>query len=530
MALILNQDEMFRPGVMNDRGLKRNVYSGIDALVMPGLLKRLLPRLDATTERIYALERALQGPAMSMMIRGCAIDDTARKEGLAVLRKDERVLERQLTLDVAGVWSLKRAQAGKCSGERAGKNHRWAPRGTDPEEQVCLDCGIPRVRPVPFNPRSHQHNVHLLYTDMGLAKQRDYGGAVTTDKEALDRLQRKYPEHVVLLQQIRDAKGLRKIISVLAADGSPDGRWHCSFNVGATVGARWSSSEDCYKDNSNMMNLPGKIRNMFVADPGMELLSVDLEQAESRVIAYKFEDEAYIRAHEEGNVHVYVGRILFPDLPWTGDEAEDKVMLKGTVFPADPVNTYYDKSKRNQHGMNYMLEARGLAKHAKMPFPLAKLAFARYHGEFNAIRSGQKAVIAEGQRTAVLTSSFGRRRQFFGRLWDRHTHRQMVAMDPQDTVAEITNIALMRIWRELEPDRVQLLQQGYDSILCQTRIGDREAQWRVVEHYTIPVDIKGRTMLIPLDAQIGQNWRDMEPLPERNGRWNEIAPRAAAKE
>lgn len=73
------------------------------------------------------------------------------------------------------------------------------------------------------------------------------------------------------------------------------------------------------------------------------------------------------------------------------------------------------------------------------------------------------------------------------------------------------NIALWRVWNELDPKRLELLAQVHDALLFQFPSGNLETVRRMLQLMSIPVpitDIRGitRTMRIGVEAAVGKNW------------------------
>ena len=117
--------------------------------------------------------------------------------------------------------------------------------------------------------------------------------------------------------------------------------------------------------------------------------------------------------------------------------------------------------------------------------------------------------------TGAITTPLGRHRFFFGRRDDPHTARQAIAFIPQSMVADILNAALWWVWKDLDtvgPPRgvwdhpVELLAQVHDAILGQVWKGDDAALTQVLRRMTLPVEIGGRTMTIPVEMMRGKNW------------------------
>lgn len=499
--------------------LKHWAYNGLDCCITKEVYDVLAPRLDAVTGPTYAFERAVQAPALAMSLRGIAIDEVAREKSLADLGAEEKRLTAQVAIAIAPFWDFKKKQGGYCpKGETERSRHKW-PKETPDAEAVCATCGSPRLVAADFNPHSAVQLKELLYNKLQLAKQYDRKThALSAGKECVERLRNKYPNHAPILDAITDAHKARKQIGLLKSKVGPDGRMHSSFNVGATETFRWSSSKDSFGNGCNIQQVADRSRNIFIADPGMTLFYADLEQAESRCVAYDAQDENYIRAHEASDVHTAVCKMLWPNLPWTGDDDKDKKVAE-TPTPWDPHHTYRDYSKHVQHGSNIGMTAVGIARDAHIPIKEADKMQSLYFNAFSGVRRRQRELAREVKETGQIITPMNDKRQFFGRLWDDSTIREALAFTQQSMIAKILNMSLWRVWVEMDtylnpsgpqvndPNRAWLLAQVHDAILGEVRIGDVGALGRIKELMTIPVPVRGRTMTVPVELKTGPNWR-----------------------
>ena len=212
--------------------------------------------------------------------------------------------------------------------------------------------------------------------------------------------------------------------------------------------------------------------------------------------------------------------MVWPELPWTGDDIKDRALAE-TCPPFDPHHDYRIYAKRIQHGSNIGMTPVGIAREAHIPQAVAKEIQKRYFDAFHGVSRRQREIIHEVRTTGALRTFLGRRRQFFGRLWDDSTWREALAQTQQSTIGWIINMALWRVWNELDtcitpgqspcitdPNKVWLLAQVHDALLFEVRAGDFETLKRVKELMTIPIPIKGRTLTIPVEiAYSSKSWK-----------------------
>jgi hypothetical protein len=511
--------------------LRHSLYNGVDCCSTKELADLLRKRMSPMTRRLYKFEMGCQAPAFQMMLRGVRVDLAAIQEALTSLEADYATEARAGDTLLHGVWDGVALETGRCSG--SDKRHKW-PRGVPDTDRVCERCGSPRVVREPFNPNSSDQAWHLFYEVFKLPPMQNKKGEVSTDEEVLQRIERKWAGKLPAFcaTRILAARAIRKQIGVLKSGVSANGRIHSTFVVGGAWTGRWSSTASPFDEGTNLQNIAEKLRYIFIADPGMELFYADLEQAESCCVAHLAGDESYIAAHASGDVHTYVSRLLWPELPWTGDLARDKAIAGNTHPEWDRDHDYRYNAKRIQHGSNYLLSPTGVARIAHIPKAAADEAQQRYFDAFPGIRRWHHATIAAQKVAMVLTSPSGRICQFFGRPWDEHTQKQGVAFVPQSMVGDILNVALWRVWNEMDPGALEILAQVHDAILGQFRAkatvtvhGQRyTAAERLLELMRVRVPIVGvdgkeRVMVIGTEMKCGQNWSKFNDDPKK-GRIN----------
>ncbi len=487
--------------------LRAWAYNALDCTGTLEVFETIHSLLNERTARTYAFERACQSPAFAMMRRGVAINEVKRSSNTTNLKRELKRMEKAVDKipKIREIWDGHILETGECS-RNSGKRHRW-PRGVPDRERKCTLCNADRVKRSPFNPASSHQCKRLFYTLFGIPEQRNKAGNISTDGDVLLRIGKRWPAFAPITEAILETRGVKKQIGFLNAQLTNDGRFPSSFNVGTAWTGRWSSSKNPFGLGSNLQNISPKHRDMFIADAGYELCYADLSQAESKVVAYVANDLAYIEAHETGNVHVNAARIFWPGLDWNGDLAHDTKLAKNTPCPWKADQSYYDQSKRNQHGLNYGLSPHGLAMQAQMPLAEAQRATEVYYENFPFIRAYHKDIAAKIQEVQPLINPLGRECKLFGRPWDGHTIKQGYAFIPQSTVADIINIAIYRLWKAHDPELIQILGQIHDAVLCQYAKASRAAaHTAILEALTVPVKIGERTMIIGVDLEYGSNW------------------------
>lgn len=504
----LTQAQALLPGQARDWA-----YNCLDVTGTHEVATELLSKLSPLQARTYAFERQLQGPAFSMMMRGVRINHPLREEMVKELKKELAKDERGIAVhdQVVDRWDGHELETGLCPSNN-GKRHKW-PRGVpDSPERRCLLCNASRINPKPFEATSSVQVHRLIYDLHAIPHYVNKQQKVSTDDDTLNRIAKKHPELAGLCAAILAIRDKQKQLGTLSAKLTPDGRYPSSFNVGAAWTGRFSSSKNPFGLGGNLQNVAPKHRRVFVADPGMEIGYADYMQGESNIVAHLSGDPKYIEAHRLGDVHTYVTRYVWPELPWTGDLAKDKKIAKQNP-PWDMAegHDYRFQCKRIQHGSNYGLTPFGISMIAQIPLAQAKAAYSNYMTEFDYIPAWQDWVRGEVQEHRPLVNPLGRVWLPFGRPWDKHTWRQGLSFLPQSLLADIDDIALYRVWLDLEGQEVQLLAQVHDALLHQFPQGGYALERELLKRMQIPVpvtDYRGTTrlMTIGVETATGRNW------------------------
>jgi DNA polymerase I-like protein with 3'-5' exonuclease and polymerase domains len=360
-----------------------------------------------------------------------------------------------------------------------------------------------------LNPNSPAQLKHLFYEVMALPPHYAIVKGekkLSTNRESLEKLS-VYFHAKPFISSILAIRDLSKQVTFLTADVDEDSRLRTSYNVAGTETGRWSSSTNAFGSGTNLQNFPEKLRSVFIADPGRKLAYCDLEQAESWIVGIKlwelFADDRYICAIEEGDLHTSVARMVWRNLPWTGDIKQDRQIAE-RVFYRD--ETYRQMAKRGGHGTNYYGKPVTMAKHLKVPVKLMEDFQNAYLPAFGLSR-WHSWVAMQLQLNQQLTTLLGRTRHFFGRPNDDVTLREAIAFEPQSVVGDLLNLALYRVWLA-RPLGVRVLAQLHDAILIDYPDDGRDGEVReaVSSLMKVPLHARGREFTIGTDFACGWNW------------------------
>lgn len=443
------------------------IYNGLDCCITHDVFGALHEQLDPHTTATYAFSKALQAPTMEMRTKGVLVDQA---------RKAEVIDEYFTTI------------------ERLETNL----------DRIVLDgVGMPN-----FNWRSHADLRRLFYDELGIPPIRKHGRP-TTDRNAREKLE-SYPIAQSIALHLNAIADLAKKISVLKTEIDPDGRIRTSYNIAGTSTGRFSSSFSEFGTGGNLQNVEESLRSIFISDPGYKFAKFDAKSGESFVVGAiewnLFGDGLYLDACESGDPHTAVARICWPKIGWTGDNKRDKDIAESPYYRH---YTYRFMCKKLGHGSNYGGRPDTLATQSKLPIGVVRDFQPKYFNAFPSHQLWQREVETQLRTSGYLISLLGRKRWFFGRRNDQSTLREAIAYDPQSSLADIVNKAMLRIWRK---ELAIVVMHDHDALtfMYPEALEDSiipQLQAELIEHIQLK---NGRTLSIPYDCKVGWN----------KGEWN----------
>lgn len=454
------------------------IYNGLDCCITREVFDeiKLNPGSNANPEEraTYEFSKALQGPVLEMNARGVRIDRARVSEVLDEYFETLDHLEHNL--------------------------HRI----------VCEGTGMPT-----FNWRSNPDLQHLFYTRLQIPPIRKKGRP-SVDRNALEKMEA-YTIAKPIISHMFTMREIAQKISVLRTDIDADGRMRTSYNIAGTDTGRFSSSYSEYGTGGNMQNIEESLRSVFISDPGMKFAKFDAKSGESYVVGAiewnLFGDGTYLDAVDSGDVHTAVARICWPELKWTGDFKKDKDIAETPYYRH---YTYRFMCKKLGHGSNYGGKPNTLATQSKLPIGVVSDFQPKYFRAFPAHQRWQQWVANQLWTKGYLISLMGRKRWFFGRRGDPDTIRAAIAFDPQGSLADIVNTAMLNIWRNRT---ATLMMQDHDALTFQypEELED-EIIPQLQAQLIIPVPLAGgRVLKIPYDCQVGWNRGKYDARKNPNG-------------
>lgn len=450
------------------------VYNGTDVLATRMVFDTIHPMLGPETSATYDFSRALQGPAMEMSLRGCLVDQARKAEVIDEFYDKIEMLERNL-------------------------------------ERIVLEgVGMPG-----FNWRSNNDLQTLFYHKLGIPAI-TFKGRPTVNRNALEKMEQ-YTIARPIVAHMSAMRELAKKIAVLKTGIDPDGRIRTSYNIAGTDTGRFSSSFSAFGTGGNLQNIEESLRSIFIADPGYKFAKCDAKSGESFVVGAiewnLFNDPKYLEACESGDPHTAVARICWPNLGWTGNLKQDKHLAETPYYRH---YTYRFMCKKLGHGSNYGGFPTTLASQTKLPIEVVQAFQPKYFGAFPAHQEWQQHVQSTLATRGFLISLTGRKRWFWGRRTEPDTIRAAIAFDPQGSLADIVNRAMLNIWRK---NYVIIMFQDHDAItfMYPEHLED-EIIPRIIDDLIERVPLaNGRELAIPYDCKVGWNKGDYDPIKNPEG-------------
>ena len=465
---------------------ERWIYNARDCSATIGAFSHLYPIMDDQQKTLYRAGMALEAATLAIQTRGIKVDVAARKEVLKELEAE---------------YALKVLKLQEAAG-------------------------------VEVNPNSPPQVQKLFYDTMGLKETKNKDGKVSVDREVLERISKEKIDPAETLPRGTKAGHLRKCAElaklILEARGTSkdkgmvksqldSGRIRTSLNVGATESFRFSASKTCFNRGANLQQVRHEIRRMMIADDGMTMVYGDQDRAESTVVAHLSGDKDYVNAHRARDTHVEVAKLIWPDEPWTGNDASDNSLARKPNF----IRFYSrrDMSKRTQHALNYyppgplhLYRLKGPGPHHTLSRLLQiekKTAYEitnQYFTAFPGIQDWQHEVIEEAKAKRRVYYPGGFYRDLFGKRNDGATHREAISSIPQFVVAWTNHYVMTKLW-ELYDERgiFEMLNHTHDAVLFQVHDWEK---WKPIVESAVRVEWPGKDgpFVINWSFNAGQNW------------------------
>lgn len=382
-----------------------------------------------------------------------------------------------------------------------------------------------------FNPGSWQQVQKYIYDVFGAKKPNIGKSKSCTDEKNLTAVGQQHPLLALLTKEILDYREAQKAIGTYYDFRQMDGRLLYALDPFGTETDRMACRASSLWCGTQVQNIPSYAKSMLVADEGFELIEVDNSQSEARCTAYCSQELSLIAALESATHDFYrtLGTLFF-NMKYEDvtDFFRNKVLKKivhgtnymmgaGTFIENIGVQILHETSK----GLGLTLVPVPRKNHPKEITiqAFAKQLLEAYHVPFPRVREWYKEIYSEILTTGYLVSPLGHTRKFFGNIkTDHNMFRGAVAHQPQNLSVSILNQGYWKVYKQLvipSHGEYRMKAQVHDSILAQYP-KDKRAYYvpRMMELMRNPVSVHGRTLVIPIDAKVGANWKHMEKYKE----------------
>lgn len=361
-----------------------------------------------------------------------------------------------------------------------------------------------------FNPNSPKQVGQLIYEKLKfpVVFHKD-SKKPTTNEDALLRLAAKYPTEP-MLEMIVQYRKIQKLLSTYVRPKiDEDNRIRCSYNPSGTITGRISSSKTIWGTGMDLHNIPkGHVRgsentrHLYIAAPGNVFVVGDLKQAEAMVVAW------LLKSLGDPTLYDLYHNPAFDIHRWCA----------AFVYSIIEQSVTYDQRQRGKlanHSGNYMAGPRVMETKARsdglkgMTYAVCKEILERRNNAIPGLRMWWADVERKIKQTRMLTTCFGRRLQFFGRL-EGEELRSAIAFEPQSTVGDVCNEMFIKLSNHSEHWPVLTT---HDEIVLETpKLYAHKAATRMLEASRIPLALRPNLepLIIPIEIRIGKNWRDHE--------------------
>jgi DNA polymerase-1 len=349
----------------------------------------------------------------------------------------------------------------------------------------------------PFNINSPQQLGKILFEKLKLSSPKKTKTGYATDVKVLTRLAGEHPLPRLVLDYRSLSKLLSTYVEALPRQIHPEtGRIHTSFNQAVTATGRLSSSDP------NLQNIPirtpngRRIRQGFIPEEGMWMLSADYSQIELRILAQISGDKRLREAFQkEQDIHGHTAGLLFGCKP---EEVTEEMRRKAKVI---------------NFGVIYGMGQNALADQLGITRDEARAFIDQYFQTYEGVKDWREACLEQAREKGYVTTLLNRRR-YLREIFSEHAgirslaERTAVNTPIQGTAADMIKVAMIRLLRRLREQGLEtrMLLQVHDELVFEVP----EAEMEVVKPL-IREEMEGVMPLeVPMrvDMEIGRNWSE----------------------
>ncbi len=374
------------------------------------------------------------------------------------------------------------------------------------QKMAGLEAEIQEIAGEPFNVGSPKQLGEILFDRMGVeGGEKGKTGAYATGADVLEdiaTLEDVNPKAARLAATVLDWRQISKLKSTYTdalqqAINPETGRVHTSYSIAGANTGRLASTDP------NLQNIPvrteegRRIREAFVAGPGLRLVSLDYSQIELRILAHVADIPELKQAFREGiDIHALTASEMF-GVPLSEMTPEVRRRAKAINF-----------------GVIYGISGFGLARNLRIPRAEAQGFIDRYFERFPGIKTYMDATVAFAREKGFVQTLFGRK---------IHTpeinakgptagfaRRAAINAPIQGAAADIIRRAMIRMPEATRDLPAKMLLQVHDELLFEVESGAADRLIAVARevmegaaHPAVQLDVP-----LVVDAGQGTNWAE----------------------
>ncbi len=373
------------------------------------------------------------------------------------------------------------------------------------QKMAGLEDEIAGLAGGPFNVGSPKQLGEILFDRMKVpGGEKGKTGAYATGADVLEDVAANLDLGVPaeLAARVLDWRQIAKLKSTYTdalqlAVNPATGRVHTSYSIAGANTGRLASTDP------NLQNIPvrteegRRIREAFIAGPGMKLVSLDYSQIELRILAHVADIPALKQAFRDGiDIHAMTASQMF-GVPLDQMTPEVRRRAKAINF-----------------GVIYGISGYGLARNLRIPRDEAQAFIDTYFERFPGIREYMNATIAFAKSNGFVQTLFGRK---------IHTpeinakgptagfaRRAAINAPIQGAAADIIRRAMIRMPAAIKGLPATMLLQVHDELLFEVEeaavprlIAAAKATMEGAAHPAVHLDVP-----IVVDAGSGANWAE----------------------
>lgn len=322
-------------------------------------------------------------------------------------------------------------------------------------------------------------------------------GQYSTDEEKLSELALDYK----IVEELLVYRSMAKLKSTYV-DALPlmvskrTGRIHSSFNQALAVTGRLSSQ------NPNLQNIPVRsergreVRKAFIPrDKDHILLAADYSQIELRLVAEISNDEAMIKAFQDGlDIHTATAAKIY------------------NIALEDVTKEQRYRAKTVNFSIIYGAGATSLSKNLGLKRSEGKDLIDQYFAEFKGLKNYMETVVEQARIDGYVTTLKGRRRNLRdlnsgNSLIRSHAERNAINTPIQGSAADMIKLAMIKIYKALQDGGFQtkMISQVHDELIFDVPRNELEAV-KVVINENMKNALEGLRVPILVGMDTGENW------------------------